>query len=213
MSKTVTLADAEQQLTAATAAVDQIKARLVDEGPGSVTAEELGAAVLTVEHARLTVEHAGQQAQAQAEAERLDHLQLLKAQILDQAGDVDTALAAMTAIEDAAAVLIGACAGRQKLIAQATAALRNAGVPEGSQTATEHAGLGWTNAGMARGDAVHVDGRSIAALNAGVLIAAALTRGARQVQRHVRYLTPAVDVPGSEQALVQDPESWLRAKY
>ncbi|WP_060902761.1 hypothetical protein [Streptomyces europaeiscabiei] len=214
MTKTLSLTDAQQQLAAATATVDQLKAKILDEGPGTVTAEELGGAALAVEHANLAVQHAVQQAQAQAAAERQEQLQLLKAQILDKASSVGIALDAMEQLEEAAAILIRACGGRQQLIAQATAAMRKAGVPRHDDgQADQHAGLGWTQAAMGRGDTIHVDARSITTVSPGLLIAAALDRAARQAGRSLQILQPAVDVPGVQQALAQDPETWLRKRY
>lgn len=214
MTSTVTIADAEQELAAATATLDQLKAKILDRGPGSVTAEELGHAALAVEHAKLTVQHAGQHAQAQAEAERQQQLQLMKAQILDQAGDVDTALDAMRQIETATAVLITSCAGRQQLIAKATASMRKAGVPRHIDGhADQHAGLAWSDAGMGRSDEVHIDGRRLAHISAGVLIAAALDRAARQAGYGVRHLQPALDLRPANQELTADPETWLKRRY
>ncbi|MDX3458430.1 hypothetical protein PV396_41955 [Streptomyces sp. ME02-8801-2C] len=212
MTKTVTIQEAEQQLTAATATLDQLKAKILDHGPGSVTAEELGTAALAVEHASLTIGHAVKTAETSIEAERQERLQLLKAQILEQAGDVDTALDAMRQIETAAAALIEACAGRQTLIGQATAAMRRDGVPQSSEASDEHAGLGWADAGMGRSDAVYVDGRKIGYVSAGVIIAGALDRASRQAGRSVRHLQPAIDVP-VHQDIAQDPEAWLTARY
>lgn len=214
MPNTVTLADAEQQLTAATATVDQLKAKILDQGPGSVTAEELGTAALAVEHARLAVQHAAKVAQENAAAERLEQLQLLKAQILDQASTVGIALDAMQQLEEAAAILIRACGGRQQLIAQATAAMRKAGIPRHSDgQADQHAGLAWSDAAMGQGDSIHVDDRRITHVSPGVLIAAALDRAARDAGYGIRHLQPAVDVPGVQQPLAQDPETWLKARY
>lgn len=213
MPKTINLHDAQDKLTAATAAVDQLKAKLLNEGPGSVTAEELGHAALDVEHAKLALAHAAKQAEDQAAAERLEQLELLKAQILDQASSADQALDCMQRLEEAAAELISACAGRQQLIAQATAAMRRAAVPQGNDIDGAHAGLGWTQASMGMGDAIHVNGRRIADVSPGVLVAAALARAAQQAGVGVGYLRPAVDVPGVHQALTQDPAGWLQTSY
>lgn len=214
MTKTVTLADAQQQLATATATLDQLKAKILDHGPGTVTAEELGTAALDVEHARLTIDHAVKAAEENAAAERLDHLRLLKQQILDQAGVADTALDAMRQIEDAAAVLIEACAGRQHLISKATAALRTAGVPRNIDgQAEQHAGLAWSDAGMGRSDAVHVDGRRLAHLSPGLVIAAALERAARTAGYGVRHLHPAIEVHSTDRAAIDNPETWLRTRY
>ncbi|MFC8667068.1 hypothetical protein [Streptomyces sp. NPDC057199] len=231
MAKTLTIADAEQELTKATGTLTALKAKILDKGPGSVTAEELGEAVHAVEHAKLTVEHAGQQAQAEADRQRQQHLAELKAEILDQAGDVDTALDAMQQIETAAAVLIAACAGRQRNITQWTAALRQAGVPRyeaggkirthadgrtygpATELTDEHAGMGWSDAGMGRSDAVHVDGRRLAHLSPGLVIAAALERAARTAGYGVRYLHPAIEVHSTDRAAIDNPEAWLRTRY
>lgn len=214
MTTTISVQEAEQQLATATATVDQLKAKILDHGPGSVTAEELGHAALAVEHAKLAVQHAAKTAEDAAEAERQEQLQQLKAQILDQAGDVDTALDAMRQIEEAAALLITTCGGRQQLIGTATAAMRRAGVPAHADgAADQHAGLAWSDAGMGRSDAVHVDGRTLNQINAGVLIAAALTRGAREAGYTTRHLTPALDITAPGGPAVNDPEAWLRARY
>lgn len=213
MPKTISLQDAQAKLTSATAAVDQLKAKILDEGPGSVTAEELGAAALTVEHCKLALAHAAKQAEETAAAERLEQLELLKAQILDQASNAEQALDCMKRLEEAAAELITQCAGRQQLIAQATAAMRRAGVPQGSTPDQAHAGLGWTDAGMGMGDAVHVDGRRIAGVNASLVIAAALTRATRQAGITVGHLRPAVDVTGTHQGLIDDPARWLHSSF
>ncbi|AYL34832.1 hypothetical protein ACG2OD_32170 [Streptomyces sp. PDY-4] len=213
MPKTVNLTDAQQQLTAATATVDQLKAKLLDEGPGSVTAEELGTAALAVEHAKLTLAHAAKQAEDQAAAERLENLQLLKAQILEQAGDVDQALDAMRQLETAAAVLIEACAGRQQLISQATAAMRRAAVPRHNEDqADQHAGLAWSDAGMGRSDELHIDGRRISNISAGVLIAAALHRAMQQTKRGPGHLAP-IAIHSMNGDLINDPQAWLNAMY
>lgn len=211
MPDTINLQDAQEQLTAATAAVDQLKAKILDEGPGAVTAEELGQAALAVEHAKLTLAHAAKQAEDQAAADRLEQLQLLKAQILRDAGDADTALDAMRQIETAAATLITACAGRQQLIGQASAAMRRLAVPQGSTVRDAHAGLGWTDAGMGRSDELHVDGRRIASINPGMLIAAAIQRAAQQAGRSVGHLAPALQIGGH--AILGDPAEWLRTRY
>lgn len=213
MPNTISLKEAQAELAVATAAVDQLKAKILDEGPGSVTAEELGAAALTVEHCKLALAHAAKQAEETAAAERLEQLELLKAQILDQASNADQALDCMRRLEEAAAELITQCAGRQQLIAQATAAMRRAAVPQGSSIDEAHAGLGWTQASMGMGDAIHVDGRRIATVSPGVLVAAALARAAQQAGVGVGYLRPAVDVPGVHQALTQDPAGWLQSSY
>ncbi|MFD8521017.1 hypothetical protein ACFV2D_13505 [Streptomyces capillispiralis] len=213
MPDTVSLTDAQQQLTAATATVDQLKAKILDHGPGAVTAEELGTAALAVEHAKLTLAHAAKHAEDQAAAERLEQLELLKSQILDQAGDADQALDAMRQIETAAAALIQACTGRQTLIAQATAAMRRAGVPQASEgQADQHAGLAWSNAFMGRSDELHVDGRRISNISAGVLIAAALHRALQQTKRGPGHLTP-IAIHSMTGDLINDPKAWLKAKY
>lgn len=213
MPKTISLQDAQAKLTAATAAIDQLKAKLLDEGPGSVTAEELGRAALDVEHAKLALAHAAKQAEDQAAAERLEQLELLKAQILDQASNAEQAIDCMQRLEEAAAELISACAGRQQLIAQATAAMRRASVPQGSDIDAAHAGLGWTQASIGLSDAIHVDGRRIASINPGVLVAAALTRAARQAGVGVGHLRPSVDITGAHQGLTDNPEAWLHSSY
>lgn len=214
MTKTISVQEAEQQLTAATATVDQLKAKILDEGPGSVTAEELGTAALAVEHARLTIGHAVKAAEDKAAAARHAQLEELKARILAEAGDVDEALDAMRQIENAAAVLIKACAGRQTLIGQATAAIRRAGVPRHSDgQAEQHAGLAWSDAGMGRGDELHVDGRRITSINPALLIAAALQRGAQQAGCSIGYLAPVINIIGVAQGAAQDPEAWLKARY
>lgn len=212
MTQIVTLVDAEQQLTAATATLDQLKAKILGQGPGTVTAEELGTAALAVEHARLTVQHAGQQAMTEAEAVRQQQLHELKARILDQAGDVDAALDAMRKIQDAAAVLITACTGRQQLIAQATATMRKASVPPLSRrAAAQNAGLAWSDAGMGRSDELHVDGRKIGPVNAGMLIASAIQQATRTAGCTPGHLSPALEVGGP--SIVGDPEVWLRTRY
>jgi hypothetical protein len=213
-TKAITLADAEQQLSKATDTLAALKAKILDKGPGSVTAEELGTAVLAVEHAKLGVQHATEAAVAQAEADRQQQLQELKAQILDQAGDADTALDAMTAIENAAAVLIEACAGRQQLIAKATASMRKAGVPRHIDgQADQHAGLAWSDAGMGRSDTVYVDGRRLAHLSPGLVIAAALERAARTAGCGSRHLQPVIEMRSTDRAALDDPDTWLRARY
>lgn len=213
----ITVQEAEQQLATATATIDQLKAKILDHGPGSVTAEELGQAALDVEHAKLVIQHALKTAEDNAAAERLDHLRLLKAQILDQAGDPSAALDAMRQIEEAAAALIQACTGRQQLISHATAAMRKAGVPrhephDKARTTTD-AGLGWSDAGMGRGDEIHVDGRRISSINPALLIAAALQRATKQTGRTVNHLAPVIELQSSAQGAAQDPEAWLRARY
>ncbi|WP_438494149.1 hypothetical protein [Streptomyces asiaticus] len=214
MPKTLTVQEAQQQLTAATATVDQLKAKILDHGPGAVTAEELGTAALAVEHANLAVQHAIKTAEQTAEAERLGQLQQLKAQILDHVGDVDTALDAMRQIETAAALLIKSCTSRQQTISHATAAMRKAGVPRHIEgQADQHAGLAWSEAGMGRTDEVHVDGRRITSINPGLLIAAALQRGTRQAGRSPHHLAPALDLHAMHQDVAHDPETWLKARY
>lgn len=213
MPKTISLKDAQDQLTAATAAVDQIKAKILDQGPGSVTAEELGQAALDVEHAKLTLDHAAKQAEELAAAERLDNLQLLKQQILRDAGDTDAALNAMRRIEDGVAALIDVGAGRQQLIAQSAAAMRRAGVPRNTDgQADQHAGLAWSDATAFGSDAVHVDGRRIGNVNAGLLIAAAISRGCRTAGRSTAWLGGTVQVNG-DPAVDNDPETWLRKHF
>jgi hypothetical protein len=231
MPTTVSVAGAEQQLATATDKLDTLKAKLLDHGPGAVTAQELAEAAAAVEHAKLTIEHAIKTAEDNAAAERLDHLRLLKHQILAAAGDVDGALDAMRQLEDAAAHLIATCAGRQGAINKWSAAMRAAGVPQyepqGKSRTTadgrtntpytrlddEHAGMGWTEAGMGRGDAVYVDDRRITQINPGTLIAAALERAARTAGYGIRYLQPAIEVHGRDQTALDNPEAWLRARY
>jgi len=230
-TKTVTIEDADRQLASATETLDKLKQKILDKGPGSVSPEELGTAAHAVEHARLTVQHAAEAAQAEAQRQRHAQLEELKARILDQAGDVDQALNAMRQIEEAAALLIASCAGRQKLIGQAIAALRQAGVPRyepGGKTRTtadgrvyeaytqlsdEHAGLGWSDAGMGRSDTVYVDDRKLTHLSPGLLIAAALERAARQAGYGIGHLAPVVQLQGSVRGAVDDPDAWLKARY
>ncbi len=230
-TKTVTIEEADRQLNKASEHLGALKQKILDKGPGSVSPEELGDAAHAVEHARLTVQHAAEAAEAEAKRQRLAHLEELKARILDQAGDVDEALDAMRQIEQAASMLIATCSGRQKNIAQWTRALRAAGVPHydaggkqrtaidgrtygpATQLVDEHAGMGWSDAAMGRSDTVYVDGRSITTVSPGLLIAAALDRAARQAGRSLQILQPAVDVPGAQPALAQDPETWLRKRY
>ncbi|MFJ8783176.1 hypothetical protein [Streptomyces sp. NPDC102476] len=213
MTTTITLQEAEQQLAGATATVEQLKAKILDHGPGSVTAEELGAAVLAVEHASLAVQHAGQHAQAQAEAERQQQLHGHKKHLLDQAGAPEDALAAMQQIEEAVALLVSYGANRQQLVAQGAATLRHAGVPRASEgVADQHAGLAWSDASMGRGETLHIDGRQITTINAGLLIGAAITRGCRTAGRGLGHLSPVVLVDGTGGA-AEDPETWLKARY
>lgn len=230
-TKTVTIAEADKQLTSATETLEKLKAKILDKGPGAVSPEELGDAAHAVEHARLTVQHAAEAAEAEAQRQRLAQLEELKARILDDAGDPDTALDAMRQIQDAAALLIAACAGRQKLIGQATQALRQAGVPryepggktritgDGrvyeayTQLSDEHAGMGWADATMGRSDTVYVDDRKLTHVGAGLLIAAALERAARQAGYGIGHLSPVVQLQGSVQGAVDDPEAWLKARY
>lgn len=230
-TKTVTIDEADRQLNKASEHLTNLKAKILDKGPGAVSAEELGDAAHAVEHARLTVQHAAEAAEAEAKRQRLARLQELKAEILDQAGDVDAALDAMRQIEQAAALLISTCSGRQKLIGKWTQALRAAGVPRyeaggkirthvdgrtygpATQLTDEHAGMGWTEATMGRGDTVHVDDRKLTQLSPGILIAAALERAARAAGYGIGHLAPIVEVQGHAQGAVDDPETWLRARY
>lgn len=230
-TKTVTIEEADRQLNKASEHLAGLKQKILSSGPGAVSPEELGDAAHAVEHARLSVQHAAEAAQAEAQRQRHAQLEELKARILGQAGDVDEALDAMRQIEEAAALLIAACAGRQKLIGQATTAMRQAGVPryepggktritgDGrvyeayTQLSDEHAGMGWSDAAMGRSDTVYVDDRKLTHVGAGLLIAAALERAARQAGYGIGHLAPVVQLQGSVRGAVDDPEAWLKARY
>lgn len=211
-TQAVTIAEADKQLTAATETLEKLKAKILDKGPGAVSPEELGDAAHAVEHARLTVQHAAEAAEAEAQRQRHTQLEELKARILDDAGDVDTALDAMHQIEQAAATLITACTGRQKLIGQATAAMRRARVPRHSEgQAEQHAGLAWSDAALGHGDEIHVDDRSITSVNPGLLIAAAIQRAAQQAGSSTGHLAPVLQINGP--AIIGDPADWLRQRF
>ncbi|MFE2466244.1 hypothetical protein [Streptomyces mirabilis] len=211
--KTVTMQDAEQDLAAATATLDQLKAKILDHGPGSVTAEELGHAALAVEHAKLTVQHAAQQTQAEAEAARQKHLHLGKEKWTADAGTPEKALEAIQQVAEGVAYLMSVCVGRQRLIGQAIAELRRAGVPRASEgAADQHAGLAWSEAGMGHSDTLHIDGRRIGNLNAGLLVGVAIARGCHTAGYSTNYLAPVLQVDATGVA-VDAPEAWLRARY
>ncbi|WP_372349615.1 hypothetical protein [Streptomyces sp. KL116D] len=90
--------------------------------------------------------------------------------------------------------------------------MRRARVPQGSTPDDAHAGLGWTNAGMGRSDELHVDGRTLGPVNAGLLVAPPRSPGPQGRQRvSVHHLEPTVQVGGTPAAA--DPEAWLRARY
>ncbi|TGB09779.1 hypothetical protein [Streptomyces sp. MZ04] len=213
MTKTVTLADAEQQLTAATATLDQLKAKILDQGPGTVTAEELGTAALAVEHARLAVGHAAKQAEDQTEQERQEHLHDFKADTFEKAGTVEGMLDAMQKVAEGTAYIVRFCAGRQQLVSNGINTLRREGVPQASEGAAEqHAGLAWSDASAFGGPALHADGRRIAGINAGLPIAAAVTRGCAEAGKPSGWLGPVLQVPQTGE-LADNPETWLRARY
>ncbi|MFF0061085.1 hypothetical protein ACFYRC_05975 [Streptomyces sp. NPDC005279] len=235
MPTTVTrVADAEQQLTAATlaqadatAALGKLKAKILEHGAEAVTAEDLAAATHAAEHAALATQHATLALESARQTERLHRLEDLKASILEQAGDPTEAVALVRQIEDAATRLIALCADRQRLISRATAAMRGEGVPRyepGGKSRTnalgittnpyteltdQHAGLGWQEAGMTGSDAVVVEGRRVGLVSAGVLLAAALDRASRGRSGH---LAPALEV---RRAAPQgaDLEQWVRATF
>ncbi|MBW8728313.1 MAG: hypothetical protein JF625_24610, partial [Inquilinus limosus] len=82
-----------------------------------------------------------------------------------------------------------------------------------TQLTDEHARLGWSDASMSGGIAVHVDGRKIAKIHPGLLVAAAIVRGARQAHYGAGFLGPLVKIDGPQQDLVNDPDGWLRARF
>lgn len=214
MPTTLTVQDAEQQLAAATATVDQLKAKILDHGPGSVTAEELGTAALAVEHANLAVQHAIKTAETTAAAERTARLQEKKARYLAEAGDPDTIRDAMDMIAEGTSVIMRFCTGRQKLIAQGIREMSQDGVPQGNPNDEQHAGLSWSQAGLGIGDRLYIDGREISTVSAGVIIASAVARGARAAgKKEPGHLAP-LDVNGAaDPAAVNDPDAWLARKF
>ncbi|MFE9003236.1 hypothetical protein ACFYOY_13990 [Streptomyces sp. NPDC007875] len=225
MTKTATLptvAAAEQQLadahaahTEATAALDQLKAAILMDGPTAVTAQDLGAAADRAEHAGLAVQHARAEHAAAQERDRRQALRDLKNEILTGASNPQAALAAMRQFEDAAAALIATCCSRQRNISQWTRAMRQHGVPRANNqpAAEQHEGLAWADAGLGRSDHITVDGRTIADINPGVIITAALHRAASAAGYTVRHLAPALDVGRPDPAAVNDPGQWFNARY
>lgn len=209
MPNTISLKTAQDQLTAATAAVDQLKAKLLNEGPGSVTAEELGQAALAVEHSRLTLAHATKQAEETAAAERLDNLQLLKLEFLERAGDREKARTGLQMIAEGTAILAEIGANRQSLVSQGVAALQRAGVPQASEgQADQHAGLAWSEANAFTAAALHIDGRRISHITTGALVGAGIVRGCKAAGTNVaRALGP---IPTT--AVINDPDAWINSK-
>jgi hypothetical protein len=206
--------EARKAYQAASDDLTALKNKILTEGPAAVTAHALADAASAVEHARLSTEHAlAMLGKAQGD-ERLQQLNQLKARILTDAGSPEDALNAMQQIETGVAYLVEACVGRQRLIAQATTAMRQAGVPAaiGTQQEDGHAGLGWANANMAGGDSVIVDQRRIGPLNPGLLISAAIACGTRKAGHSTGHLLPALQVDGQGD-IANDPETWLRARY
>lgn len=213
MPDTINLQEAEQQLTAATAAVDQLKQAILDQGPGSVTAEELGQAALTVEHCKLALAHAAKTADEQAEQQRIDMLQQLKADTLPKVGSSETARAAVQQIADGVATLLSESGTRQHTVAKLIAALRFAGVPRVSAgQADKHAGLAWTEAAMGRADTVYIDGRQITTINAGLPIGAGIILGCQAAGFSSRHLAPVVQVDGA-QPIADNLDTWLQSRY
>lgn len=208
------VADARNTYRVAQEHLDHLKAQILTDGPEAVSAKELATAAGVVEHARLSVQHALAELDTARGDERMQQLAQLKATILEGAGSPDDALNAMQLIEQGVAYLIATCAGRQRNIAQWTAAMQQAGVPAaiGQQLEDGHAGLGWTAASMAGGDAVLVDDRRITGLNAGMLIGAAVARGCRTAGYSTGHLQPVLSVDGHS-SVVDDPETWVRKRF
>ncbi|WP_405549767.1 hypothetical protein [Streptomyces microflavus] len=216
------LAAAEQQLTnaiqthaEATAVLGNLKQQILNDGPQAVTAQQLADAAASVEHAKLSTDHALTNLQTAQEDDRQGALNALKATILNKAGTPADALQAMRQLEEAARYLMATCVSRQQNIHQWTAALRQAGVPQAhaGTAADGHAGLGWAPAGMGQGDTVIVDGRRLATVNPGLLIAAALTRAARATGHGLGHLAPVVEVHAPQGLAVDDPDGYLHQKF
>lgn len=201
--------------TEAVAALTELKQKLLDHGPDAVTAQELADAAARVEHAKLTVEHAAQVAEAAAKRQRLEELEEEKAGYLARAGSPEDALAAMRQIEEGVAYLVKYGTDRQGLISDGLRTLLRAKVPAvavGQQQEDGHAGLGWDNGGLDGGDGIVIDGRRIGTLNPALLISAAIARGCRKANRSALFLSPVLQVD-VDSAIVTDPETWLSRRY
>lgn len=231
------VADAEQALTAAAKAEEEARARLADlesrivAGDLTITADQHGGAEHEVRYAELK-RRSAQEAYAEAQrAARTARLEDLADQYTKLFGTSDEALKAMTAIEDAAAVLVERVMERNRAIDRATAEMQRAGVPRlepGGKIRTdalgrkhvpyteptaEHAYLGWREPGMGRSASVTIRDRTISVLAPGLLIAAAIERACQRAGVTARHLDAHVDVKNVPEPLVQSPAEWLTDRY
>lgn len=227
-TKTVTVDEADRQLTKASEHLTALKAKILDKGPGAVSPEELGDAANAVEHARLTVQHASETAEAEAKQQRLERLEERKARMLAEAGAPDELLDAMRQIEEGTAVIVAYCRRRGIAVDRWVKELREDGVPQLEpngkvrtdihghthipylQPSAEHGDLGWQGEYMGRpSKVIHVGNRKISKTAPGILVGAALYNGARKGNGHPSDLVPQVDVDVSP-AVRNDPEAWVR---
>ncbi|GHE28684.1 hypothetical protein GCM10017673_33970 [Streptosporangium violaceochromogenes] len=136
-----------------------------------------------------------QAAARQAEADRVAHVEQVKAEILSQAGDTDADQADADLIRDAAARIITRAKNRYAAVNHGIASLRRLGLTEGE----EYAGATWKNASMGLSDAVIIDGRRIGQTPAGPALADALAGALADAGVQRGYLAPLIHVHGNAQ--------------
>lgn len=168
--------------------LDELKARIL-AGDETVTAEELAHATEVALWEDLRKQAAAKMAAEQAEAERLDQIAQVRADILaaDQADDdqADT-----DAITDAVARIIARHMQRAQVVGEARGRLHRLGIPAGGSPEDAH-GLTWHQAGMGMPESVTIDGRRLTATAyPGAAIADAIARGAADAQINRHRLAP-----------------------
>jgi hypothetical protein len=196
-------------------AADQARADLesfkneILSGNEDVSAEDYATAAHASEHADLKKDAAALALDAARARARLTQLEAIKAEIVEETGTPEEALADWRALAEIAGRIAARCHARQRNINLRMGQLRREGVPRVGMTETtspEHGGLGWAEASMGQSDTITVDKRRIQALEPGMLIAAAVLAGART--HGITYLRL-----NGNKALESDPEAWFMSRY